>query len=74
MYVIIYDLGTSSVKTCLFNIESDIQLVTYATDGYDIYFSDDGGAEQDTEEWWTAICRTTHALFEKSDVSPDQID
>ena len=67
MKIIIYDFGTSTVKTCLFEIESEIRLLASATAGYGLYISDDGGAEQDTEEWWEALCRTTRALFEKSE-------
>ena len=74
MYIIIYDFGTGSVKTCLFDIDSQIRLVTSATAGYGLYISDDGGAEQDTEEWWAALCSTTRELFRKSDVIPQQID
>lgn len=58
MYIIIYDFGTSSVKTCLFNIDSEIHVVANAKADYGIYLSEDGGAEQDTEEWWEAICST----------------
>lgn len=74
MYVIIYDFGTSSVKTCLFEIRTDICLVTSASAGYGLSISDDGGAEQDTEEWWAALCSTTHALFRQSEVKPEQIE
>ena len=74
MYIIIYDFGTSSVKTCLFEIDSEIKLVAGASASYGLYISDDGGAEQDTEEWWAAICSTTRDLFRKSDVIPQQID
>ena len=74
MYIIIYDFGTSAVKTCLFEIDSKIQLAASATAGYGIYISDDGGAEQDTEEWWAAICSTTKDLLEKSDVKPSEIE
>ena len=74
MYCIIYDFGTSSVKSCLFEIDTGIKLVASAVDEYGLYISDDGGAEQDTEEWWTAICRTTRELFEKSDVKPKEIE
>ena len=73
MYIIIYDFGTSSVKTCLFSIDSEIRLVASSTGSYGLYISDDGGAEQDTEEWWTAICSTTKDLFVRSDVKPDEI-
>ena len=73
MYVIIYDFGTSSVKTCLFNIDSEIHLVSNSTAGYGLYISDDGGAQQDTEEWWEALCSTTRELFRKSEVKPEEI-
>ena len=74
MYIIIYDFGTSSVKTCLFEIDSEIRLVASSAAGYGLYTSDDGGAEQDTEEWWTALCSTTRDLFKKSDVKPVEIE
>ena len=74
MYIIIYDFGTSSVKTCLFNIDSEIHIVASSTATYGIYISENGGAEQDTEEWWRAICSTTRALFDHSEVTPDQVE
>lgn len=74
MYVIIYDFGTSSVKTCLFKIDSEIHIVASSTAAYGIYISENGGAEQDTEEWWEAICSTTRALFDNSEVKPDEIE
>ena len=74
MYIIIYDFGTSSVKTCLFEIDSRIRLAASASAEYGLYISDDGGAEQDTEEWWAAICATTGELFRKSEVKPNQIE
>jgi len=48
MYIIIYDFGTSSVKTCLFEIDSEIRILASSTAEYGLYISDDGGAEQDT--------------------------
>ena len=74
MYIIIYDFGTSSVKTCLFEINSEIRLAAGSSAGYGLYISDDGGAEQDTEEWWAAICSTTRELFSKTDVKPEDIE
>ena len=74
MYIIIYDFGTSSVKTCLFEISSEIRLIAGSCAGYGLYISDGGGAEQDTEEWWAAICSTTRELFSKTDVKPEDIE
>ena len=73
MYIIIYDFGTSSLKTCLFQIDSQIKLISGVSAEYKIYISSDGGAEQNTEEWWAAICSTTHNLFKKTDVKPEEI-
>ena len=73
MYIIIYDFGTSSVKTCLFQIDTKIHLVAGASAGYGLYVSDDGGAEQDTEEWWTALCSTTREVLKKLDIKPEEI-
>lgn len=74
MHIIIYDFGTSSVKTCLFDIDSEIHLVTSAAAGYELYVSENGGAEQDTEEWWAALKYTTQELFHKSTIRPEEID
>ena len=74
MYIIIYDFGTSSVKTCLFNIDSQIHLIAGLTAEYGLYISDDGGAEQDVEEWWAALCSTTRDVLKKSDVKPQEIE
>jgi xylulokinase len=74
MYIIIYDFGTSSVKTCLFHIDSEIHLAAGSTAEYGLYISDDGGAEQDTEEWWAALCSTTRDVLKKSDVKPQEIE
>lgn len=74
MYIIIYDFGTSSVKTCLFNIDKKINLVAGASAEYGLYISDNGGAEQDVEEWWAALCFTTREVLKKSKIKPDEIE
>ena len=74
MYIIIYDFGTGSVKTCLFDISSEIRLIAGSYAGYGLYVSDDGGAEQDTKEWWAALCSTTRELFTKTGVKPEEIE
>ena len=73
MYIIIYDVGTSSVKTGLFVIDSEIRLVAGVTASYELMILDNGGAEQDPEEWWAALCSTTRELFCKTDVNPGDV-
>lgn len=78
-YVITYDTGTTGIKTCLIEIDEKIKILASATEGYSLYVDDEtgvkGGAEQDADEWWNAMCATTRAVFEKvSDVKKEQID
>lgn len=72
-YVVAYDIGTTGVKTCLFGIDEDIVLLASAQQGYELYVLDNGGAEQDADEWWYAMCVTTRKLFEHSDIKPSDI-
>ena len=73
MHVIIYDFGTSALKTCLFGIDSEIHLVASSTAAYGLYVLENGGAEQDVQEWWQAVCSSTRELFGKTDVTPEQV-
>ncbi|NLB40618.1 MAG: carbohydrate kinase, partial [Erysipelotrichaceae bacterium] len=72
-YVIAYDIGTTGVKTCLFGIDKTITLITSAHQGYGLYLLDNGGAEQDVDEWWQAMAKTTAELFKKCAVLPVDI-
>ncbi len=75
IYVVAYDIGTTGVKSCLFSIskEEKIKYVDGHVTDYHIYLLENGGAEQDPDEWWNAICTSTHALMEKNSISNDMI-
>lgn len=73
MYIIIYDFGTSSLKTCLFDVAEGIRIKAASSASYGLHVLENGGAEQDPEEWWQAICDTTKELFVKSAVRPENI-
>lgn len=72
-YVIAYDIGTTGVKTCLYRIENQIELITSALQGYSLTVLENGGVEQNAEEWWSAMKATTQKLFLNSDITPGQI-
>ncbi len=72
-YVLAYDIGTTGVKTCLFAIEKTIELLASAQQGYGLYLLDNGGAEQDADEWWNAMRETTRRLFENSTIAPAEV-
>lgn len=73
-YALAYDIGTTGVKTCLFEISDQIRLVADANEGYELYILPDGGAEQDPNEWWEAMRNTTATVFSKTDIKPEQVD
>lgn len=73
-YVLAYDIGTTGVKTCLFEITDTIRMVNAASAGYNLYILDNGGAEQDEKEWWAAMCQTTKAILALAEITADQIE
>jgi len=73
-YVISYDIGTTGVKTCIFEIDETIKLLGAGMEGYKLYVMPDGGAEQDPDEWWDAMCSTTKTALSQCDVTPDMIE
>ena len=75
MYVIAYDVGTTGLKTCLFDITEDkrINMVADASEGYDLYTLENGGSEQDPQQWWDAMCKTTGELLQRTGIEKEQI-
>ncbi|MEG1963332.1 MAG: FGGY-family carbohydrate kinase [Clostridia bacterium] len=72
-YVLTYDVGTTGVKTCLVEIEEKITLLESAMQGYKLYVVENGGAEQDANEWWEAMCNSTKEIMQKTTIKPSQI-
>ena len=72
-YAITYDIGTTGVKTCIFELGESIKLVSAASEGYKLYVFPDGGAEQEPQEWWDAMCSTTKKVLDKCDVDVKDI-
>lgn len=73
-YALTYDIGTTGVKTCVFELSDKITLLGAASQGYELYVFPDGGAEQNPDEWWEAMCDTTKVALEKASVSADMIN
>ncbi len=73
IYALAFDIGTTGVKTCLFKIGKEIELISAASEGYKLYIMPNGGAEQDPDEWWAAICSTSKKVIKASKVKPENI-
>lgn len=72
-YVIAYDVGTTGIKTCLFEISEKIKLIDSAMEGYDLFVLDNGGVEQDPHQWWKVMCTTTSQVIERAKVPKEDI-
>jgi len=73
-YVLAYDIGTTGIKTCLFEVESQIRELCSENMGYNLYTMEDGGAEQEADEWWEAMCLTTKSLLHNHSIDPKSIE
>ena len=75
MYLLGYDIGSSSVKAALTDAKTGeiVQVVQYPELEMDIISRRAGWAEQHPELWWKNLCRATKNLLEKSKVKPDSI-
>ncbi len=73
LYVLSYDLGTTGVKSCLIQIGEKVKLLGGEYKTYGLRILENGGAEQDPDEWWEALKETTKRLFEKTDIKPEEI-
>ena len=73
-YVIAYDVGTTGIKTCLFYIsEQRIVLTASVMEPYSLYILEGGGAEQNPEEWWQAMCNTTRKVLDAAGIEKEKI-
>ncbi|MDD3840280.1 MAG: FGGY-family carbohydrate kinase [Clostridia bacterium] len=74
LHVITYDVGTTGIKTCVFEISNTIKLVASAMQGYNLYIMKNGGAEQDPYDWWKAMCSTTKKVLEQGSIPAKEIE
>ncbi len=74
IHIIAYDVGTTGLKTCLFEISDTIKLIASAMESYELFVLENGGVEQDPDSWWRAMCNTTKRLLEENNISKDMID
>ncbi|MDR1027854.1 MAG: FGGY-family carbohydrate kinase [Clostridiales Family XIII bacterium] len=73
IHAITYDVGTTGVKTCIFLISEKITPIGAAYAGYNLYMTENGGAEQDPDEWWAAIRSTTKKALKDAGLRGEDI-
>jgi len=70
-YILAHDLGTTGNKATLYDDEG--RLVSSAFYAYETEYAHTGWAEQNPEDWWTAVCVSTQTLFRQAGVRGDEI-
>ena len=70
-YVLAFDHGTSGMKSAI--VDSMGQVMDFEFKDTPLYFSPNGGAEQDPQDWWEALLQTAKKLLQRKSVPPDQI-
>lgn len=71
--IIAYDVGTTGIKTCIFEISDTIKLIASAMDSYELFVTGNGGVEQDPNSWWNAMCNTTEKVLKDNNISAASI-
>jgi xylulokinase len=70
-YILAHDIGTTGNKATLYDDQGS--LLNSAFHGYATKYDQVGWAEQNPEDWWEAVCATSHELLKISDVGRDEI-
>ncbi len=70
MYLLGYDIGSSSIKAALINASTnqEVLVVQYPNAELDMIARQSGWAEQQPEVWWQAVCMATRQLLGQSGV------
>lgn len=70
-YLLSVDIGTSSCKVVIFNIDG--QVMAQTSGSYNVYYPKEDYAEQDPNEWWQASCYAIKESIEISKINPSNI-
>ena len=70
-YIISHDVGTSSNKAALVDLDGNIK--AYDTEHYPTFYPRVNWAEQEPDHYWEAVVKTTRRIVEKAGVSPSNI-
>ncbi len=60
-YILAHDLGTSGNKATLFSLEGE--LLKSITESYKSRYFNDNWAEQNPQDWWEAVCKSSQELL-----------
>lgn len=75
MYLLGYDIGSSSIKAALVEAETGATLAVAQSPSTEMGMTahQPGWAEQDPDEWWRHVCAATKQLLENTLIAPAEI-
>jgi len=73
LYLVSADLGSTSLKTCLYEVGAPLRLRASVTTRLDLDAGGDGRAEQDPEQWWSALTASVPQVLAAGGVSAAEV-
>jgi len=70
-YILAHDLGTSGNKATLFTEHGE--MIASEVFSYDTHYFNDTWVEQNAEDWWMAVCRTSKNLLQRGGIDPHDV-
>ncbi len=70
-YIVAHDVGTSGSKGTL--IDLNLNVIASESSTYEVLFPKEGYAEQNPEDWWNAVAKTTRTLLEETSITGEDI-
>jgi len=70
-FLIAYDQGTSGMKTAIISTHGEI--MGFNVEEYELFHHEQGCAEQDPNDWWNSLIKTTQALLAQNIVPVEDI-
>ena len=68
-YVLAVDLGTSGCKTALVSLCGEV--AAWSLEPVATRLFDNGGAEQEQEDWWNAFLKTASSVLDSAGAGPE---
>ena len=75
MYLLGYDIGSSSIKVALVNSQSHeaLSVIQYPNQEMEMISRQSGWAEQQPELWWQHLCIATRKILFQNNIDPKEI-
>ena len=67
------DLGTTSLKTCLYEVSDQLTARASTSRPLPLCIAADGTAEQDPQDWWSALADSIPELLDAAHTGPEEV-